>query len=341
MRNRHPGLSAIVGLSLFWLGLPPARADGVADFYRGKELRLVIGASVGGGYDIYARAVAKHLGGHIPGNPGIVPQDMPAGGGLAAANHIYNVASPDGTVIGAMQNTVPFEPFFNNKQAQFDATRLNWLGTPTSEVAMYLVWHTSKVQSLQDARTREMVVGGAGAASTPVFYGRIFNQILGLKARFVNGYPGQNEILLAMENGEVEAMTSPFWSSIRTARPGWIPQHLVRVLFQYGQKPHPDLAGVPFGLDLLDNEADKTLLRAASAPLVLGRPFAAALRAAMMATFQDPAFRADCMQQRLECSDPKSGDEIAGLIRAAYETPADIRKRLIDIYQSGQGEAKK
>jgi hypothetical protein len=101
------------------------------------------------------------------------------------------------------------------------------------------------------------------------------------------------------------------------------------------------LAGVPFGLDLLDNEADKTLLRAASAPLVLGRPFAAALRAAMMATFQDPAFRADCMQQRLECSDPKSGDEIAGLIRAAYETPADIRKRLIDIYQSGQGEAKK
>jgi tripartite-type tricarboxylate transporter receptor subunit TctC len=250
-----------------------------------------------------------------------------------------------------MQNTVPFEPFFNNKQAQFDATRLNWLGTPTSEVAMYLVWHTSKVQSLHDAQTREMIAGGAGAASTPVFYGRIFNQILGLKARFVNGYPGQNEILLAMESGEVEAMTSPFWSSIRTARPDWIPQHLVRVLFQYGQKPHPDLPGVPFALDLVRNEADKILLRAASAPLVLGRPFAAppgvpaerlaALRAAMMATFQDPAFRADCEQQRLDCSDPKSGEEIASLIRAAYGTPADIRKRLIDIYQLGQGVEEK
>jgi tripartite-type tricarboxylate transporter receptor subunit TctC len=351
MRNRHPERTAAVGLALLALSFTPAGADGVADFYRGKELRLVIGASVGGGYDIYARAIAKHLGGHIPGNPSIVPQDMPAGGGLAAANHIYNVASPDGTVIGAMQNTVPFEPFFNNKQAQFDATRLNWLGTPTSEVAMYLVWHASKIQSLHDAQTREMIAGGAGAASTPVFYGRIFNQILGLKARFVNGYPGQNEILLAMESGEVEAMTSPFWSSIRTARPDWIPQHLVRVLFQYGQKPHPDLAGVPFAVDLIGNEADKILLRAASAPLVLGRPFAAppgvpadrlaALRAAMMATFQDPAFRADCEQQRLDCSDPKSGEEIAGLIRAAYGTPADIRNRLIDIYQLGQGVEEK
>jgi len=352
MRNRYLGSSAAIrqvlfGSALFVIASASARADGVADFYRGKELRLIIGASVGGGYDIYARAIAKHLGGHIPGNPSIVPQDMPAGGGLAAANHIYNVASQDGTVIGAIQNTVPFEPFFNNRQAQFDATRLSWLGTPTSETAMYLVWHASRIQSLQDARTREMIVGGAGAASTPVFYGRIFNQILGLRARFVNGYPGQNEILLAMESGEVEAMTSPFWSSIRTARPDWIPQHLVRILFQYGQRPHPDLAGVPFGLDLLENEPDKILLRAASAPLGLGRPFAAppgvpterldALRAAMMATFQDPAFRADCVQQRLDCSDPKSGDEIARLIRAAYATPPDIRKRLIDIYQSGQG----
>ncbi|HEY6259155.1 MAG TPA: hypothetical protein VIY51_25540 [Xanthobacteraceae bacterium] len=354
MGNPHSRTSGVVGLALLALTPlcpAPARADEVADFYRGKELRLIIGASVGGGYDIYARAIAKHLSDHIPGNPAIVPQDMPAGGGLAAANHIYNVASRDGTVIGAMQNTVPFEPFFNNRQAQFDATKINWLGTPTSEVAMYLVWHASKIQTLRDAQTQEMIAGGAGAASTPVFYGRIFNQILSLKARFVNGYPGQNEILLAMENGEVEAMTSPFWSSIRTARPDWIPGHLVRILFQYGERPHPDLAGVPFALDLIEREADKTLLRAASAPLGLGRPFAAppgvpterlaALRAAMMSTFEDPTFRADCAQQRLERSDPKSGDEVAGLIRQAYGTPEDIRKRLIDIYQLGQSAAEK
>jgi hypothetical protein len=185
-----------------------------------------------------------------------------------------------------------------------------------------------------------------------VFYGRIFNQILGLKVRFVNGYPGQNEILLAMENGEVEAMTSPFWSSLKTARPDWIPKHLVRILFQYGAKPHPDLAGVPFALDLLDREADKTLLIAASAPLGLGRPYAAppgippdrleALRAAMLATFRDPAFRADCVQQRLECDDPKSGEELAALIRQAYSTPPAIHRRLLDIYQTGEsGDAKR
>jgi tripartite-type tricarboxylate transporter receptor subunit TctC len=344
MRDRIP-IAAILALLL--AGPAAARADEIADFYRGKELRLVIGASVGGGYDIYARAIAKHLGDHIPGNPAIVPQDMPAGGGLAAANHIYNIAARDGTAIGAIQNTVPFEPFFNNRQAQFDAERFGWLGTPESEVALYLVWHASKIQSLADAREREMIAGGAGAASTPVFYGRIFNQVLGLKARFVNGYPGQNEILLAMENGEVEAMTSPFWSSLRTARPDWIPQHKVRVLFQYGERPLADLPGVPFALDLVSSEADKILLRAASAPLVLGRPFAAppdvpparlaALRAAMMATFRDPAFLADCGQQRLECAEPKSGEELASLIRAAYAIPPDIRRRLIDIYQQGQG----
>jgi tripartite-type tricarboxylate transporter receptor subunit TctC len=337
----------LLGCLVCLLGRAPAQADEVVDFYRGKELRLIIGASVGGGYDIYARAIAKHLSEHIPGNPTIVPQDMPAGGGLAAANHIYNVASRDGTAIGAIQNTVPFEPFFNNRQAQFDAERFGWLGTPESEVALYLVWHTSKIASLADARINEMVAGGTGAASTPVFYGRIFNQILGLKARFVNGYPGQNEILLAMENGEVEAMTSPFWSSLRTARPDWIPQHLVRVLFQYGEKPLPDLPDVPFALDLINNEGDKTLLRAASAPLVLGRPFAAppdvpparltALRAAMMATFRDPAFLEDCVQQRLDCTAPKSGEELASLIRAAYAIPPDIRRRLIEIYQQGQG----
>jgi tripartite-type tricarboxylate transporter receptor subunit TctC len=338
-------------LLLALVAAAPARADSIADFYRGKELRLVIGASVGGGYDIYSRAIARHLGDHIPGNPTIVPQDMPAGGGLQAANHIYNVAPKDGTVIGAIQNTVPFEPFFNNHQAQFDATRMSWLGTPTSEVAMYLVWHTSKIQTLEDTRTHEVIAGGAGAASTPVFYGRIFNQILGMKTRFVNGYPGQNEILLAMENGEVEAMTSPFWSSLKTARPEWIPRQLVRVLFQYGSKPHPDLAGVPFALDLVPNAADKTLLIAAAAPLGLGRPYAAppgvpadrlaALRTAMSETFRDPGFQADCVQQRLECSDAKSGDEVAGLIRQAYGVPAEVRQRLVDIYLQGQGGEEK
>jgi tripartite-type tricarboxylate transporter receptor subunit TctC len=324
-----------------------ASADPVADFYRGKQMRLIISASVGGGYDVYARLVARHFGEHVPGNPEVVPQNMPAGGGLAAANYLYNVAAGDSTVIAAIQNTVPFEPFFGNKQAQFDPLKLSWLGTPTTEVALYVVWHASKIKSLHDAQTYELIAGGAGAASTPIFYGRIFNDILGMKALFIAGYPGQNEILLAMENGEVEAMPSPFWSSLKTSRPRWLPDHLVRALFQYGLKPHSELQDVPFALDLLNNDADKMLLNAASAPLGLGRPFAAppnvpadrlkALQNGLMATFADPAFIADCEAQRLECNDAKSGAAIASLINQAYATPKAIKKRLTDIYQLGQG----
>jgi tripartite-type tricarboxylate transporter receptor subunit TctC len=322
-------------------------AHAEADFYKGREIKLIVSATVGGGYDVYARTLAKHLGEHIPGNPTITPQNMPAAGGIAAANYLYNVAPRDGTVICLLQNTVAFEPFYANKQALFDAAKFSWLGTPTTEVAMYIVWHTSKIKTLHDAQTQEMITGGAGAASTPAFYGRVFNQIFNMKARLITGYPGQNEILLAMEKGEVEAMASPFWSSIKTSRPTWYPEAKIRVLFQYGAEPHSELKGVAFALDLLRIEADKTLLIAASAPLGLGRPFVAPpdipaerlaiLRTAMMATFNDPQFRADCEKQRLECSNPRSGEQIEALITQAYATPEHVRKRLIDIYQVGIG----
>jgi len=319
----------------------PARADAVSDFYKGKDIRMIISSTVGGGYDIYARLIAKHLSRHIPGNPNIVPQNMPGAGGIAGANHIFSVAPKDGTAIAAIQNTVPFEPFFENRAAQFDATRLNWLGTPTTETAMYLLWHASKIKTLRDAQTQTMITGAAGAASTPAFYGRLFNQIFNMKARLVTGYPGQNEILLALENGEVEAMSSPFWSSLKTARPTWYAEKKIHFLFQYGAKPHPELQGVPFAIDLLDNEDDRILLAAASAPLGLGRPFAAppdipadrlaALRDAMMATFKSPDFQADCEKQRLECSDMRTGQELERDIRRTYGSPGEIRKRLVAI----------
>jgi tripartite-type tricarboxylate transporter receptor subunit TctC len=349
-RMSSSGLSSLVaGLALLLTGYGPANAQGVADFYRGKEVRLIVAASTGGGYDTYGRTVARHLGEHIPGKPTVVPQNMPAAGGLGAANHLFNVAPKDGTVMSLFQNTVPLEPFFENKQAQFDAAQVGWLGTPTTEVAMYMFWHNSKIMTLKDAQTREFVAGAAGAASTPAFYGRVFNQIFNMKARFIVGYPGQNEILHAMEGGEVEAMASPFWSSIKTSRPAWHPEGKVRFLFQYGgSERHPELKDVPLALDLLQSEADKTLLIVAAAPLGLGRPFAAppgvpadrlaALRTAMMATFKDPAFLADCTKQRLECADPKSGEELSGLVGRAYAAPPDVRQRLIEMYQAGSGK---
>jgi tripartite-type tricarboxylate transporter receptor subunit TctC len=321
-----------------------ALAQSPADFYRGKQVILIVAASTGGGYDTYGRAVSRHLGNHIPGNPTVVVQNMPAAGGLGAANHLYNVAAKDGTVMVAFQNTVPLEPFFENRQAQFDAAGIGWLGTPSIEVALYMFWHTSKIMTVKDAQTREFVAGAAGARSTPAFYGRVFNQLFGFKARFIAGYPGQNEILHALEAGEVEAMASPFWSSLKTSRPTWYKEGKIRFLFQYGgSEPHPELKDVPLALNMLASDADKTALTVAGAPLALGRPFGVppgvpadrlgALRTAMMATFKDPAFLADCAKLRIECDTPRTGEQLGALIAQAYGAPADVRKRLIGMYQ--------
>jgi tripartite-type tricarboxylate transporter receptor subunit TctC len=343
-------LTAAAGALVWTLAAHAAAADAVADFYKGKDLRLVISTTTGTGYDTYARAVGRHLGRHLPGNPNVIPQNMPGAGGIAAANHIYAVAPKDGTVIGMIQNTVPFEPMFENKAALFDATKLNWLGTPATEVGMFIVYHTSKVKTLRDAQSQEVIAGTTGTASTPAMYGRLFNQILHMKTRLVTGYPGQLELLLAMEKGEIDAMTSPFWSSLKVQRTTWYPEKTVQVLFQYGAAPHPDLKDVPFAPDLLGNAADKTLLTAASAPLGFGRPITAppgipadrlaALRDAMAATFKDPQFLAECEKQGIECTDTRSGPQLEDLIKQAYGAPEDIRKRLVAI-QQGQSEDKK
>ena len=331
----------IAALVLGFSGAPAAAED----FYKDKTVRMIISSTVGGGYDVYARALARYLPRHLPGNPVIEPQNMPNAGGISAANYLYTIAPKDGTVFAALQNTVPFEPFYENKLALFDPDKFGWLGTPTTEVAMYLVYGSSKIRSLKDAQTLPMVAGAAGAASTPAFYGRVFNDIFHLKAKLVTGYPGQNEILLAMESGEVEAMPSPFWSSLKTSRPDWYPQGKVRFLFQYGARPHSELAGVPFAPDLLDKPDDKTLLIAASAPLGIGRPYAAPpglpperlamLKKGFMETVRDPDFIAECGKQRIECTDSHDGEEVAALIRQAYATPPAIRQRLIAIQAAG------
>ncbi len=338
------GLSAAGLMTLLAL---PVHADAVADFYKGRDMRMIISTAPGTGYDIYARAVARNLARHIPGNPNIVPQQMPGAGGLTTANYLYAVAPKDGSVFGMMQNTVPFEPMFENKAALFDVTKFNWLGTPTVEVGLYIVYHTSKIKTLQDAQAHEVIAGTTGVASTPALYGRLFNQILGMKTRLVPGYPSQLDLIIGMERGEIDAMTSPFWSSIKVERPNWYADKTIRIFFQYGAAPHPELKDVPFANDLVTNAADKALLVAAAAPLGTGRPFTAppavppervaALRAAMAATFKDPQFLAECDKLRIECEQSRTGEELAAFIRQVYATPQDIRQRLVAM-QRGTGK---
>jgi tripartite-type tricarboxylate transporter receptor subunit TctC len=336
---RHIGRAALILSAIAAVPDTASHAQTVADFYRGKDLRMIVATTTGTGYDTYARAVARHLPRHIPGNPSIIVQNMPGAGGITAANHIFGAAPRDGTVFGMIQNTVPFEPLIENAAARFDPMTMNWLGTPTTEVGLYIVYRTSPVKTLRDAQSQETIAGTTGTASTPAFYGRLFNQILRTKTKLIGGYPGQLELLLSMEQGETNAMTSPFWSSLKVQRPTWYPQKIISILFQYGAAPHPELKDVPFAMDLVENADDKLLLTAASAPLGFGRPYAAppgtpvdriaALRAAFAATFKDPQFLADCKKQGVECDDSRTGEQMDAQIRTAYGIPAEIKKRMI------------
>ncbi len=323
-----------------------AAADTVADFYRGKSISLVCSSSAGGGYDTLTRAVARFLGRHIPGNPSVIVRNMPGAGGIVATLNIANVAPRDGLTIANVQNNTPFEPLFGTKQADYNATKLTWLGTPSVETGLLIVWHTSKIKTLDDARKMVLTAGASGANSTPSFYARLLNTLLGLKIKIILGYPGQNEAYLAMQRGELDSYGVTFWSSLTSTKADWIKQKLIRILVQYGPDKEAALPDVPYGPDLVKNEDDKKLFEAAYAPLAAGRPFvappdlppqrAAALRAGLLATFTDPDFLADAAKQRLVINKPTSGAALQARIVHVYQMPQRIVDRLRGIVQPRQ-----
>jgi len=333
-----------LSLCLFLAGaaMQTARADGVADFYRGKTISLVVSSSPGGGYDTLTRAVARFLGKHIPGNPAVVVRNMPGAGGIVATKFIAAVAPRDGLTIACVLNNTPYEPLFGTKEADYDATKLTWLGTPSVETGLLIIWHTSPIKTLDDARKMQMTAGSSGANSGPSFYARLLNELLGLKIKIVVGYAGQNEAYLAMERGELDSFGLTFWSSLTSVKSDWLRDNKIRILVQYGPEKEAALPDVPYGPDLV-NADDRTLFEAADAPLAAGRPFvappdlpperAAALRSALLATFKDPEFLAEADKQRLEINKPTSGESMQEQIARVYQTPARIVDRLRRIAQ--------
>ena len=323
------------------LALPlaaPAKADPVADFYKGKTVSMVVGSASGGGYDTMARAIARFIGRHIPGNPTVVVRNMPGAGGILAMNYISNNAERDGTVLLLCQNNTPLEPLFGTKQARYDATKLNWLGTPSFEVAMVLLWHTVPVNSVEDLKRQETQMGASGANSTPAFYARLLNATLGTRMKLVNGYPGQNEALLAMERGELDGYPSVFESALTSTRPTWLAEKLAKAIVQYGPERLQQLPDVPFAPDLITNEDDKLLMQAGFAPLALGRPLVmppdvppdrvAAMRNALAETFADPEFLAEGERMGLAVNAPRTGEQLADVIARAYRSPPRVVERL-------------
>jgi tripartite-type tricarboxylate transporter receptor subunit TctC len=318
-----------------------AKAESVADFYRGKQVSLYIGYSSGGGYDIYGRIVAKHLGKHIPGNPAVVPRNMEGAGSLRLANFLYQVAPKDGTAIGTVGRANAFAPLFGYAGAQFDAQKYTWLGSANDEVAICAAWHTSGFKTFNDMRVREMTVGSTGATDEGAQIGKGMNAFLGTKLRTVTGYPGGNQINLAMERGEVDGRCALSWSSVKTAHQDWLDRKQINVLMQISFTRHADLPHVPALLDHAPNDEARQILKFLVARQVMGRPFlappdlpadrAAALRKAFIDTLNDPELLAEADRTRLEIT-PVSGQRIDDLLKELYGTPTDIVQKAAALF---------
>jgi len=333
---RH-GLSAAFAFAIAISAAAPVCAEAVADFYKGKTITLVVSSSAGGGFDVIGRLVARFMTRHIPGAPAMVVRDMPGAGGIVAMKYLYDVAPQDGTVLGALVNTTPFEPLFGNKNATFDPNRSHWLGSPGPEVGTLAVWAGSPTKTLEDARRRETTIGAAGITSTPSFYARLINAVLGTKLKIVTGYAGQAEIFLAMERGEVEGHPSVLYKGLNGTRPTWISQKKVNFIVQYGGEREPELGDTPFLSDVISPQ-DRSLSMATLAPLAIGRPYftppatpldrVAALRKALAATFADPDFRSEADRLQLGFTTAVSGESMQQQIADAYRIPPDVADRL-------------
>jgi tripartite-type tricarboxylate transporter receptor subunit TctC len=309
-----------------------AQAAGVEDFYRGRTVSLIIGFSPGTGYDIYARLLARFIGRHIPGNPTVIAQNMPGAGSLKAVSYIYSVAPKDGSVIATANRSAPLEPLLG--EAQFDGRSFAWLGSIASSASLCATWHTTGIKTWQDALTKPFALAGEGSGAEPDSFARLLKNLFGAKVKLVTGYPGGNEMNLAIERGEVDGRCGWSWDSIKSTRPDWLRDHKINLLAVFSLQKAADIpAEVPLIGDLAASDEQRQILRLHLAGQSFGRPFfaspglpqdrKAALRAAFDATMQDPEFVAETNKVKLEVS-PTSGAEIDRLLAQVYATPKDV-----------------
>ena len=314
----------------------PAVAETAEDFYKGKRLRMVIGYSAGGGYDAYARILARFIGKHIPGQPSVVAQNMPGAGSLLATNWLYNVAPRDGLVIAAINRGIPFEPLVGGQGIQFDPLQFGWVGSLGKEVNVTIAWHTSKTKNAQDLFTYGLVVGGTGSGADSAIYPALMTNLLGAKIQLIAGYPGGNDVNLALERGEVEGRPSPSWSSLRLTRPEWVRDRKIVPIWQLSLSKHRDLADVPLAIDFAKTPQDRQIMEFFFARQEMSRPLLTtpnvnaerldALRNAFMATTRDPEFVEATKEQDVEL-DPISGVEIDSLLKRVFATPREVIER--------------
>ena len=316
------------------------QAQSPADFYKGKNIDLYIGYSAGGGYDVYARSLARHMGRFIPGNPTIVPKNMPGAGSLVLANWLYNVAPKDGTAFGIIGRGTAFDPLLGSTKAQFDAAKFNWIGSMNDEVSVCVAWHTTGITKLEQVKQNELTVGGTGPAADTDQFPKVLNATIGTKFKIIAGYPGGNDIDLAMERGEVMGRCGWSWSSVTATHQNWIDEKRINVLVQLSLSRHPDLPNVPLIMDFAKSNAEKQIFKLVFARQPMGRPFLmppgipadrmVAVRKAFMDTMKDGEFLADAEKMKLEIN-PVSGDAVQEIVQQVYQTPKSIAAAVADM----------
>ena len=253
---RALGFAAAIGLSA-----SAGQAQSPAEFYKGKTVEVYIGFSVGGAYDGYARLLARHMGKHLPGNPTLVPKNMEGAGSLRLANWLAGVAPKDGSVIAIIARGTAFDPLLGRGGAQFDATKLSWIGSANDEVSICTAWHTTPVATFEDLTAKEMIVGGTGGSADTDQFPRVLNGVFGTKMKVISGYPGGNDINLAMERGEVQGRCGWSWSSVGATHPTWLTEKKIKILAQMSLAKHPDLPDVPLIMDFAKTEEQRQILR--------------------------------------------------------------------------------
>lgn len=327
--------SWIVGAIAAITGTTGALAQSVEDFYRGKSIDLYVGFSAGGGYDVYARLLARHMGRHVPGTPSIVVKTMEGAGSVRLANFMYAVAPRDGTVLGTFARGVPLDPLFGNPGPQFkDASSFTYIGSANSEVSVCGVNASAGVRRFEDLFEKDLVVGGFGAGTESEQHVKLSNAVLGTRFKLVRGYPGGNDVTLALARNEVQARCGWSWTSIRgSEQMDLVKNGSLLIIVQNSMEKHADIPDVPLITDFVKSETQRQMLSLVLAPQKMGRPFfgtpsippdrLAALQTAFMETMKDPQFLQEAEKMQLEIS-PIPGSEMESIVRAAYALPKDL-----------------
>ena len=334
--------AAAIAVALLFLAGPVARAQSVAEFYKGKSIDLDIGFSVGGGYDLYARLIARRLDDHIPGNPTVVPKTIEGAGSLRLANYLYAAAPKDGTVIGAISRGAAFDPLLNENGASFDASKFSWIGSANNEVSLCVALTSSGITKFDDLFTRQLTIGSTGAGDDTYRFPALMNATLGTKFKIVTGYPGGNDVTLALERGEVQGRCGWSWSSLKATRLNWVVRKRIVILVQLSLSKHADLPDVPLIMDLAKTDEVRQIFKMIFARQTMGRPYAAppelpadrltALRKAFMDTMTDKEFLYDADQNKFEIN-PVDGDRLEALVNEVYRTPADVMRKAAKMLQ--------